>query len=126
MHRQCVAIVRSGHTLCSMCADTVYSAFSVHTCYPPTVLCHVPPSCRLTVTDGQGLSSSRSAYITVQPAKDDSPTADAGKSVYTVQLPETKVTLYANKSKDDHRIAKYEWIHLNPEDDSPINIEVRA
>ena len=86
--------------------------------------CHALPSCRLTVTDGQGLSSSRSAYITVQPAKDDPPTADSGRSLYTVQLPETMVTLYANKSKDDHGIAKYEWVHLNPEDDSPINIEV--
>lgn len=90
------------------------------------MLCHMLPSCRLTVTDGQGLSSSRSAYITVEPAKDDPPTADSGTSLYTVRLPQSEVTLYANKSKDDHGIAKYEWVHVNPEEDNPINIEVRA
>lgn len=78
------------------------------------------------MTDGQGLSSSRSAFITVQPAKDDPPTVNSGKSLYTVRLPQTKVTLYANKSKDDHGIAKYEWVHLNPKEDKPINIEVHV
>ena len=78
------------------------------------------------MTDGQGLSSSRSAYITVEPAKDDPPTADSGSSLYTVRLPQSEVTLYANKSKDDHGIDKYEWVHVNPEEDNPINIEVHA
>lgn len=101
-------------------------SLATHMYSTPTVLCHVLPSCRLTVTDGQGLSSSRSAYITVQPAKDDTPTADSGKSLYTVRLPQSEVTLYANKSKDDHGIAKYEWVHVNPDEDNPINIEVHA
>ena len=78
------------------------------------------------MTDSQGLSSSRSAYITVQAAKDDPPTADAGGSSHSIRLPQNEVTLYANNSKDDHGIVKYEWVQQNPADDEPINIEVRT
>lgn len=95
--------------------------------YIHQVVCyaHYTP-CRLTVTDSQGLSSSRSAYITVQPAKDDPPTADAGGSPHSIRLPQSEVTLFANKSKDDHGIVKYEWVQQNPTEDDPINIEVCA
>jgi cbb3-type cytochrome oxidase subunit 3 len=78
---------------------------------------------KLTVTDSEGASSSKNAFITVLPEKDDPPTADTGESVYQIQLPQDKVVIFANRSKDDHGIKDYNWEIINPKDeDKLINI----
>ena len=82
---------------------------------------------RLTVTDSDGASSSESAYITVEPEKDDPPTADTGGSVHKIRLPLDHITIRANKSQDDHGIKEYKWEQIDTSDkDKLININVRT
>ena len=81
---------------------------------------------RLTVTDSDGTSSSENAYITVEPEKDDPPTADTGGSVHKIRLPLDHITIRANKSQDDHGIKEYKWEQIDTSDeDKLININVR-
>ncbi|XP_059086582.1 dyslexia-associated protein KIAA0319-like protein [Tigriopus californicus] len=64
---------------------------------------------QVTVTDGDGAKSVvAEATIDVVPETDYPPTANAGEDII-LYLPQREVTLYGNKSSDDHGISSWEW-----------------
>ncbi|XP_060566778.1 uncharacterized protein LOC132725621 isoform X26 [Ruditapes philippinarum] len=62
----------------------------------------------LTVKDKKGQSDSDSARITVLPAPDEPPIANAGQD-YEIQLPTDSVILDGSRSTDDIGITSYRW-----------------
>lgn len=67
----------------------------------------------LTVTDSDGATDSTQATLSVNKAKDYPPEANAGPN-QVLQLPRNSITLYGNRSTDDHDSLSYEW-SLSPE-----------
>ena len=103
----------------------LHSIFVVIFVYLPLFMFCFEIHSRLTVTDSDGASSSENAYITVEPEKDDPPTADTGGSVHKIRLPLDHITIRANKSQDDHGIKEYKWEQIDTSDeDKLININV--
>jgi len=63
---------------------------------------------KLTVTDEDGATSSKTALLEVLKDTDYKPKANAGED-QIIYLPTNTVTLYGNKSYDDHEIVVWEW-----------------
>lgn len=64
---------------------------------------------KLTVTDTDGATNSKTANVTAIKETDYKPTANAGSDI-VINLPQNYVTLYGNGSTDDKGIKSYEWI----------------
>ncbi|HTL07048.1 MAG TPA: T9SS type A sorting domain-containing protein [Chitinophagaceae bacterium] len=62
----------------------------------------------LTVTDNHGLSSSASVNVTVNPAANRAPTANAGQDI-NITLPDNTVTLNGSGNDPDGSISAYNW-----------------
>uniref|UniRef100_A0A8C9TDW5 KIAA0319 n=1 Tax=Scleropages formosus TaxID=113540 RepID=A0A8C9TDW5_SCLFO len=78
---------------------------------PSLHLSHLQPgeyAFRFTVTDSEGLADSTVATVKVVKPADHPPVADAGPN-QTVSLPSDHVTLYGNRSDDDHAVVDYLW-----------------
>ena len=67
---------------------------------------------RLTVTDNEGASSSDTVNITVNPAPNLSPTANAGNDIEIV-LPNTTATLNGSGTDPDGTIVAYMWAKVS-------------
>ena len=63
---------------------------------------------KLTVTDADGATNSQTASLEVLKDTDYKPKANAGEDKI-IFLPTNTVTLYGNKSYDDHEIVTWEW-----------------
>ncbi|XP_067857557.1 dyslexia-associated protein KIAA0319-like, partial [Heptranchias perlo] len=63
---------------------------------------------RLTVTDQQGLSSSKTVAVTVKEETNRLPVASAGSN-HVLALPNNSITLDGSKSTDDQGIVSYLW-----------------
>eukprot|EP00092_Neocalanus_flemingeri_P001829 GFUD01001950.1.p1 GENE.GFUD01001950.1~~GFUD01001950.1.p1 ORF type:complete len:942 (-),score=163.76 GFUD01001950.1:271-3096(-) len=63
---------------------------------------------KLTVTDEDGATNSQTASLEVLKDTDYKPKANAGEDKI-IFLPTNTVTLYGNKSYDDHEIVTWEW-----------------
>ncbi|KPP62994.1 dyslexia-associated protein [Scleropages formosus] len=78
---------------------------------PSLHLSHLQPgeyAFRFTVTDSEGLADSTVATVKVVKPADHPPVADAGPN-QTVSLPSDHVTLYGNRSDDDHAVVDHLW-----------------
>ncbi|KAH0617883.1 hypothetical protein JD844_016582 [Phrynosoma platyrhinos] len=64
---------------------------------------------RLTVKDGQGLSSSATLSVTVKEERNHPPQAHAGGK-HVLVLPNNSITLDGSQSTDEQRIVSYLWI----------------
>ncbi|XP_042318511.1 dyslexia-associated protein KIAA0319 homolog isoform X2 [Sceloporus undulatus] len=64
---------------------------------------------RLTVKDGQGLSSSATLSVTVKEERNHPPQAHAGGK-HVLVLPNNSIALDGSQSTDDQRIVSYLWI----------------
>ncbi|XP_052222214.1 dyslexia-associated protein KIAA0319-like protein isoform X2 [Dreissena polymorpha] len=64
---------------------------------------------KVTVKDGEQLSSSNVLTVVVKQVANEPPIARAGGNV-EVQLPQGLVTLDGSKSSDDHKITRYHWV----------------
>lgn len=62
----------------------------------------------LKVTDSANQSSTAQVRVFVKPPTNQPPIADAGDNT-TISLPQTWVVLNANRSKDDNKIASFNW-----------------
>lgn len=67
---------------------------------------------RLRVTDAGGLFDDDEVQITVNPAPNNAPVAEAG-SPQTIQLPTSSVTLSSAGSSDDVAIVSYSWSKIS-------------
>ncbi len=67
---------------------------------------------RLTVTDNQGATGTDSVTITVNPAANIPPTANAGSS-QTIILPTNSITLNGSGKDADGTIASYQWTKIS-------------
>ncbi|XP_008555762.1 dyslexia-associated protein KIAA0319-like protein [Microplitis demolitor] len=66
----------------------------------------------LKVTDDSDQYSTAEVHVFVKPPTNKPPKADAGKDI-TVALPQTRVKLDGNNSKDDIKIVSYHWEQLS-------------
>ncbi|XP_057326947.1 dyslexia-associated protein KIAA0319-like protein [Microplitis mediator] len=66
----------------------------------------------LKVTDDSDQYSTAEVHVFVKPPTNKPPKADAGKDI-TVALPQTRVKLDGNSSKDDIKIVSYHWEQLS-------------
>jgi len=67
---------------------------------------------RLTVTDNGGLTASDDVVITVNPAPNQAPTANAGTDK-TITLPTSSVTMNGSGSDSDGTITTYAWTKIS-------------
>lgn len=67
---------------------------------------------RLTATDNTGASVSDTVNVTVNPAANLSPTANAGNDI-TLTLPNNTTTLSGSGTDPDGTISSYEWIKIS-------------
>jgi hypothetical protein len=75
---------------------------------------------RLVVTDAGGLSDADTVKVTVKPAPNQKPVANAGNDV-TITLPTSSTTLYGTASSDiDGNIVSYQWSQV----DGPSNATI--
>lgn len=71
----------------------------------------------LKVTDSANQSSSSEVHVFVKPPTNRPPTAVAGENV-TISLPQTWTKLDGTNSKDDNKIASYNWEQLSGPSDA--------
>lgn len=67
---------------------------------------------RLTVTDNSGLTATDDITVTVNPAANQAPTANAGSNI-TLTLPTNSTTLSGSGSDPDGTIASYAWSRVS-------------
>lgn len=67
---------------------------------------------RLTATDDDGATATDDVKVTVKPAPNEAPTADAGKDL-SIRLPVDSVFLKGKGSDEDGTIASYEWTKIS-------------
>ncbi len=67
---------------------------------------------RLTVTDDKGATGTANVTVTVKPAANKAPTANAG-SAQTITLPTNSITLSGSGTDSDGKISKYAWTKVS-------------
>jgi ribosomal protein L14 len=67
---------------------------------------------KLTVTDNNGATATDNVTVTVSPANNQSPTANAGSDI-TLTLPVNSTTLFGSGSDPDGSIAAYAWSRVS-------------